>query len=208
MSPIMSQFDAKAATWDADPVKVARAAAVAEAIRSWVPLSRHTRGMEFGSGTGLLSFFLQPDVGQLTLVDSSEGMLVVAAQKIADGNIHNMQTLLLDLTTDPMPVQRFNLIYSLMTAHHVPDTGQLLQDLHTLLEPGGYLCVADLDAEDGSFHGEGFDGHNGFERAQLGALAEKAGFSGVEFSTVFRMTRGAGDGVRDYPIFMMCCRKP
>lgn len=84
----------------------------------------------------------------------------------------------------------------------------MLQDLYTLLEPGGYLCVADLDAEDGSFHGAGFDGHNGFERVQLGALAEKAGFSGVDFSTVFRMTRGSDDGVRDYPIFMMCCRKP
>ena len=23
----------------------------------------------------------------------------------------------------------------------------------------GFLCIADLDAEDGSFHGEGFDGH-------------------------------------------------
>ena len=133
----MSQFDAKAASWDADPVKVARAKAVAEEIRQRVPLSRELRAMEFGSGTGLLSFFLQPDVGHLTLVDSSTGMLEVAERKIAAGSIDNMCTLGLDLATDPLPGERFGLIYSLMTAHHVPDTVRLLRDLHALLEAGG-----------------------------------------------------------------------
>lgn len=204
----MSQFDDKAATWDADPVKVARAEAVAEAIRSRVPLSRRTRAMEFGSGTGLLSFFLQSGVGHLTLMDSSEGMLAVAERKIVDGKFDNMRTLRLDLAADPLPSQRFDLIYSLMTAHHVPDTARLLRDLHALLEPGGQLCIADLDAEDGSFHGAGFDGHKGFERAHLGGLAQEAGFTAVAFSTVFRMTRGEGASTRDYPIFMMYSRKP
>ena len=201
----MNPFDAKAATWDADPVKVARATAVAGGIRRSVPLSRHMRAMEFGSGTGLLSFFLPPELGHITLVDSSEGMLAVAAQKIADGGIDNMSPLRLDLATDPLPAQRFDLIFSLMTAHHVPDTARLLRDMHALLEPGGYLCIADLDAEDGSFHGEGFDGHRGFDRTHLGALTEQAGFGAVDFSTVFRMTRG--DPAREYPIFLMVCRK-
>lgn len=101
----MNQFDDKAATWDADPAKLARAAAVAEGIRHRVPLSRDVRAMEFGSGTGLLSFRLQPDLGHVTLVDSSEGMLKAAAQKIADGRIDNMQPLRLDLATDPLPAQ-------------------------------------------------------------------------------------------------------
>ena len=203
----MSQFDAKAATWDADPVKVDRSAAVADGVRRCVPVSRELRAMEFGCGTGLLSFFLQPDLGHITLVDSSAGMLTVAAQKIADGGFDNMSPLKLDLATDPLPAERFGLIYSLMTAHHVPDTARLLQDLYTLLEPGGYLCVADLDAEDGTFHGDDFDGHNGFDRAHLGGLAEEAGLREVTFSTVFRMTRTRGEGAREYPIFLMRCRK-
>jgi SAM-dependent methyltransferase len=203
----MSQFDAKAATWDADPVKVARSAAVAEEIRRCVPLSGALRAMEFGSGTGLLSFFLQPDLRHVTLVDSSAGMLKVAAQKIAAGGIANMRPLRLDLATDPLPEERFDLIYSLMTAHHVPDTARLLQDLHTLLEPGAYLCVADLDAEDGSFHGDDFDGHKGFDRTHLGALAETVGFRDVAFSTVFRMKRARGEVEREYPIFLMVGRK-
>lgn len=203
----MSEFDAKAATWDADPVKVARAAAVAEGIRCRVKLSPDVRAMEFGSGTGLLSFFLQPDLGHVTLVDSSEGMLKVAARKIADGGIDNMTTLQLDLNTDPLPEQRFELIYSLMTVHHVPDTARLLRDLLTLLETGGHLCVADLDAEDGSFHGEGFDGHNGFDRMHLETLAEQAGFQAVDFSTVFHMTRVKDGVAQEYPIFLMVCRK-
>ena len=137
----MNVFDSKAATWDTDPVKVARAAAVADEIRKNVPLTPAVNAMEFGSGTGLLSFFLQRDLGHVTLVDSSKGMLEVAAQKIAAGGIENMRTLRLDLDTDPLPTLRFDLIYSLMTVHHVPDTARLLTDLHTLLQPGGHLCA-------------------------------------------------------------------
>ncbi|MCB1901344.1 MAG: class I SAM-dependent methyltransferase [Rhodocyclaceae bacterium] len=203
----MNVFDSKAATWDTDPVKVARAAAVADEIRKNVPLTPAVNAMEFGSGTGLLSFFLQCDLGHVTLVDSSKGMLEVAAQKIAAGGIENMRTLRLDLDTDPLPTQRFDLIYSLMTVHHVPDTARLLTDLHTLLQPGGHLCVADLDAEDGSFHGDGFSGHNGFDRQHLGELAEQAGFQAVSFSTVFRMTREKDCHKREYPIFLMVCSK-
>mgnify|MGYP001267332172 CR=1 FL=1 len=203
----MSDFDAKAATWDSDPTKVARAAAVANEIRLRVQFSPDARAMEFGSGTGLLSFFLQPDLGHVTLVDSSDGMLKVAAQKIADGDIDNMTTLRLDLDTDPLPDQRFDLIYSLMTAHHVPDTARLLRDLLALLEPGGHLCIADLDAEDGSFHGEGFEGHNGFDRDHLAELATQAGFRTASFSTAFRMTRVKGGMEREYPIFLMVCNK-
>ena len=154
----------------------------------------------------LLSFFLQPDVGHLTLVDSSTGMLEVAERKIAAGSIDNMRTLGLDLATDPLPGERFGLIYSLMTAHHVPDTVRLLRDLHALLEAGGYLCLADLDAEDGSFHGDGFDGHRGFDRDHLGGLAAEAGFCEVSFPRCSHAAHG-GVAAREYPIFLMVGRK-
>ena len=36
-----------------------------------------------------------------------------------------------------------------------------------MLVPGGYLGIADLEREDGSFHGADFDGHHGFERPAM-----------------------------------------
>ena len=50
----MSEFDRKAATWDQDATKVARAERVAEAIREMVADLAGRHALEVGCGTGLL----------------------------------------------------------------------------------------------------------------------------------------------------------
>jgi ubiquinone/menaquinone biosynthesis C-methylase UbiE len=163
--------------------------------------------LEYGCGTGLLSFALQPHLEHISLADSSEGMLAVLDEKITANGITNMHPRKLDLVTDPLPAERYDLIYTLMTCHHIQDTTGLLRNLHTLLASSGHLCLADLDAEDGSFHGPGFSGHNGFDRGALGAIAESVGFRDIRFATVFRMTKGEGPDAKEYPIFLMVARK-
>jgi len=200
-------FDLNAATWDADPAKQSRALAVGKAIQGQIALSPQMQALEYGCGTGLLSFALQPQLGKITLADSSEGMLAVLNEKIAANGITNMRATKLDLVTDPLPPDRYALIYTLMTCHHIADTDGLLRSLYALLAPSGYLCIADLDAEDGSFHGQGFDGHNGFDRRELAAKAEAAGFEQVGFTTAFSMTKGEGAAQREYPVFLMVARK-
>src|SRR5436190_144034 len=66
-----TDFDARAETWDDDPAKVERARAVADEIIARVPLSRTMRALEYGCGTGLLSFMLRERVGDITLADVS-----------------------------------------------------------------------------------------------------------------------------------------
>jgi ubiquinone/menaquinone biosynthesis C-methylase UbiE len=202
-----SEFDARAATWDDDPAKAERAKAVAEAIVHRVSLSRAMNAMEYGCGTGLLSFMLRSRLGQVTLADVSDGMLAVAAGKIAMTNDPAMRTVKLDLVVDPVPPERYDLIYSLMTMHHVVDTDAILDRLHTCLAVGGTLCIADLDAEDGSFHGAGFEGHLGFDRALLGAQARAAGFATVEFATAHQIQKEVNGQPRRYPVFLMVARK-
>jgi len=199
-------FDERAATWDDDPVKHERARTVASAIRERVPLSSGMRALEYGCGTGLLSFALRDDVGHFTLADRSEGMLEVLRKKIDDAGATNMVPVSLDLIEDPLPVERYDFICTMMTFHHIEDTNAILRAMSNLLESPGYLCVADLDAEDGSFHGEGFHGHNGFDRDELANKAKAAGFQRVEFSTVFR-TKGGEEKERLYPMFLMVAEK-
>jgi len=201
----MADFDSRARDWDAVPGRAERANAVATAIRAQVPLSRSMTALEYGCGTGLLSFALKAELGQIILADSSAGMLAVLQEKIARGGITNMTPLRMDLAVDPVPVQRYNLVYTLMTLHHVPDTAKILGCFHTLLQNGGILCIADLDKEDGSFHSHepGFDGHNGFDRAELGLELERAGFSKIRFSTCHTMMK---DG-RPYPLFLAVAEK-
>ncbi len=203
----MTDFDRKARGWDADPVKVERAHAVAEAIRKRVPLDREFSVLEYGCGTGLLSFDLQPHVAHITLADTSPGMLDVLREKIAARGVRNMTPVRLDLCTDPLPMERFDLICLLMTLHHIPDTHRILKNFHTLLARGGYLCIADLDQEDGSYHGPQFTGHAGFDRRALQAEAEQAGFRTINWETVYRMTKETPHGRKTYPLFLMVAER-
>jgi ubiquinone/menaquinone biosynthesis C-methylase UbiE len=204
----MTNFDERAKDWDSDPKKVQRAQVVAEAIRREVPLALAMNAFEYGCGTGLLSFALNEDVGQITLADTSQGMLDVLAEKIAAAGVTNMHPLRLDLETDPLPDERYNVTYSLMTLHHLHDTQEILEKFHAILKPGGYLLVADLDKEDGTFHTDGTtDVHKGFVRRELYQQVEDAGFKDIGFSTPFTIRKQVGNAEKSFPVFLMKAQK-
>jgi len=201
----MISFDERAKSWDSDPKKVERARSVADALRAAVPLQPEMTALEYGCGTGLLSFFLQPDLASIVLADTSVGMLEVLSAKIAASGVSNMFPLRLDLSLDPLPVSRFDLTYSLMTLHHLPETEAILGQFAALLNPGGWLCIADLEAEDGSFHTDGStEIHLGFEREKLQKQVEAAGFGEVKFSTAYVIQKNG----REYPVFLLTAQKP
>ena len=203
----MSDFDGKAATWDQDPMKVERAVTVGRAIAGSVPVEGRSI-LEYGCGTGLLGFALQPAAGHVTLADTSAGMLEVLRGKIAATGAANMASLRLDLLADPLPEGRFDLVCSLMTLHHIPDTPGILRKFHEVLAPGGWVALSDLDAEDGSFHGEDVaDVHRGFDRKTLGGQLETAGFRDVRFATVFEIHRETAAGPRRFTVFLALGRK-
>ena len=83
----MTNFDERAKDWDTDPMKVERAQSVADAIRRAVPLTADMSALEYGCGTGLLSFALQSHLGKITLADTSLGMLSVLTEKIAASGV-------------------------------------------------------------------------------------------------------------------------
>ena len=87
--------------------------------------------------------------------------------------------------------------------HHVPDVDAVLRAFHALLANGGIVAVADLDAEDGSFHGPDEHVHRGFERADFARRLEAAGFADVAFATPFEIAKGD----RLYPVFLAVGRK-
>ena len=202
-----AHFDGKARQWDENPVFQERGLKIADAVRKTVPLRRDMIALDYGCGTGLLSFPLKDELGAILMADSSTGMLEVVAEKIAAQSVTNMAPLKLDLLADPAPAQRFDLIVTSMTLHHVADTDHILRVFHDLLQPGGYLCIADLDQEDGSFHGPEVDVHHGFDRPDLGRRAAHAGFADVQFQTVFSIAKERETGTRDYPVFLMAARR-
>jgi SAM-dependent methyltransferase len=202
---VTGDFDDRAATWDDDPSHADRARTVAAAIRAVVPLDGHDRLLEYGAGTGLLSQQLADEVGPITLAEPSQGMRAVLADKLAAGHLPSGTRIWdLDLVDAPVPDERFEVIATLMTLHHIPDLARVLDGFARMLAAGGRLCVADLEAEDGSFHADkpDFHGHNGFDRTELTAQLQAAGFTDVQFEPCGEVTR---DG-RAYPLFLATCR--
>jgi ubiquinone/menaquinone biosynthesis C-methylase UbiE len=203
----MTNFDERAKDWDSDPMKADRARSVANAIRAAVDIRPGMSALEYGCGTGLLSFFLKEDFASITLADTSQGMLDVLSDKIRATGTANMHPVRLDLAVDPLPVQKFDVIYSLMVLHHIHDTDVILRKFHQLLEPGGWLVVADLDKEDGSFHTDGStDVHLGFAREELKMRVEAVGFGDVRFSTAYQIKKMIEDEQKVFPIFLMTAR--
>jgi predicted TPR repeat methyltransferase len=198
-----NSFDDKAATWDDDPAKVERARAVAAAIRAAVPLASTERLLEYGAGTGLVTEALRDAIGPVTLVDTSAGMLDVMRAKVEAGTIPDARIWDLDLVSGSVPDERFDLVVTVMTLHHIDDLRPVLAAFRDLLDQGGHLCIADLEAEDGSFHTDDFHGHNGFERADLEAQLTQAGFTDIAFRDCYRIDRG---GV-DYLVFLATCTR-
>jgi len=202
MTPTSSDFDARARSWDEDASKRERAQRVAAAIAGRVPSLGEKKVLEYGAGTGLLGLVLQPLVSEVTLADTSREMIAVANEKIVAGGLRNAKAMLLDLTVASLPELRFDLVCTLMTLHHIPDTDAILRAFHAVLSSGGTVCVADLDREDGSFHGQGFTGHNGFDRAELRAKLERSRFRDVRFETVFEVKKVTASGARAFPVFL------
>jgi ubiquinone/menaquinone biosynthesis C-methylase UbiE len=202
-----AHFDRKARAWDENLVFRERAERIAAAIRARIPLDRDMRALDYGCGTGLLSFPLQEALGHITLMDSSAGMLAVAREKIAALGLSHMTAREVDPSADPPADGRYDLIYTSMTLHHIPDTDRILRVFHALLNPGGWLAIADLDREDGSFHGPEVDVHHGFDRGDLAARLQAAGFQEVCFDTVFAIDKETDAGPRSYPVFLMTCRR-
>ncbi len=210
----MDFFDERAATWDADEERVRRTRAVAQEMRSHLGDRTYHRGLEFGAGTGSLSLLLADRFDEIALVDTSRGMLDVAAGKVAAARpalTARVTTLPLDLTApgaaDRSGLAPVDVVFSLMALHHVRDVDGLLRTFHDLLTPDGLVLVSDLEAEDGSYHAghEGFDGHDGFDRDDLARRLGSVGFAVLSHRTVFVVRRG--DDAREYPLFLAAARR-
>ncbi|MFH2140200.1 MAG: class I SAM-dependent methyltransferase [Pseudomonadota bacterium] len=202
-------FESVAARWDSNPGRVRIANEVATAIRRSVTLSPHMAVLDYGCGTGLLSLQLLPQVGSLCGADSSPAMLEVMAGKIAAQGISNARTQFVDFEHGAHASGSYDLIVSSMVTHHVPDTAALFAEWFRLLNPGGQVAFADLDSEDGAFHGDNTGVfHLGFDRAHLRELLQNAGFSEVRDSTATSVGKEVAGQQREFPIFLIVARKP
>ena len=205
---IRTRFNRVAAEWDSNPARVNLAKGIAEAIQKAVPLSPDMAMLDFGAGTGLLTLGLLPYVARVTAVDASEEMLRVLADKLKVLGIENVKTRHGDIGKAPLPEAEYSLVVSSMVLHHIKDVPQTLLLLRRCLRLGGWIALADLDSEDGSFHPDPTGVyHKGFDRGQICKWLEEAGFSKVDIRDAYQMERRQENGtVHTYPVFLVTGR--
>ncbi len=208
-------FDELARSWDGEERRIARAKIVAERLLPILESRRLSRALDFGCGTGLLSFLLRDFFSSIDLLDPSRGMIEVLRGKIADDDERRraarlppgagMRPELGDLDSAAGRLGPFDVIFSMLVLHHIRDTQAALRGLRSMLAAGGALVLIDLDKEDGSYHSEPEESkvHKGFDRGELADLARRSGFSKPVFDTVYVERRLRGEGIREYPLFVL-----
>jgi len=208
MKCMTNEFDIIAAEWDKDPMHWDRSETITDLIKKLIPLSRQMTALEYGAGTGIASFLLKDYLKEITLMDSSSEMVRIIDEKIKATNVNNLKTLYFDLEREDYKGSRFDLIFTQMVLHHVTDLENIISKFHNLLNPGGHLAIADLYPEDGSFHGEGFTGHKGFDPAELSKLLLKSGFKNTNHRKCFVIKRKISDTeINAFDVFLVIANR-
>jgi cyclopropane fatty-acyl-phospholipid synthase-like methyltransferase len=191
-------FAHKAGTYENNQDRVDNVQNIADAIRRVFPLDPSMHLMDFGSGTGLLLQRLAPYVGKITAVDVSPSMHAQLRAKQATLGCA-LEIIETDLEVADLD-RTFDGIISSMTMHHIKDIDAMFGKFHALLREGGFVAIADLDLEDGSFHSEDTGVHHlGFDRALFAQSAAAAGFRMVHVSSASVVQKSSVD----YPVFLL-----
>ena len=199
----MSEFDSRARVWDNDKMHLDRSAAIAAELEKIIPSDNSFKALEYGAGSGILSFMMKDKFSEIVLMDSSREMIKVCEEKKEFFNTPHIHPLWFDLEHRDYE-GKFDIIYNQMVLHHVKDLNLILGKYQSMLNPGGILAIADLYPEDGSFHGPGVDVHLGFDPDQLIEKLHNFGFTHGEYKPCFVVKRPTGI---EYPIFLLTVSK-
>lgn len=199
----MSEFDARAREWDKDKMHTDRSVAIAAELVKMIPINPTMKALEYGAGTGLLSFQLKDRFAEITLMDNANEMIKVCMEKIEYHQTKHILPICFDLEHKDYE-GTFDIIYNQMVLHHVNDYEAIIYTFHSMLNPGGYLAIADLYPEDGSFHGPDVKVHLGFDPEYLSKILKQVGFKNIEYKTVFEVKRESGIS---YPVFLLVAQK-
>lgn len=191
-------FAQRAHQYDQNSNRVDNVSQIAHSILEKTQLTPSMHVMDFGSGTGLLLERIAPYVGKMTAVDISPAMNCQLAAKRPHLGCE-LDILAINLEHQSLQM-KFDGIISSMALHHIEHVGAMFATFHALLHEGGFIAIADLDAEDGSFHTENSGVfHHGFARDHIAELARTAGFRQVTIADASVVHKPQGS----YPVFLL-----
>lgn len=195
-------FKNKAKDYDNES-RIKRSKIVAKKIIDITINYKNSSIMEYGCATGLIGFNLQNKFRKITLIDSEEEMIKVVKKKIESNNIKNVFPINLNLMNENYNGEKFDVIYTSLTLHHILDVKSIIEKFYNLLNENGILIIFELDEDDGLFHmdSKNFRGHNGFKHQYLEDILSSVDFKNIESKTFFNSTKIVNNLRIPYSIF-------
>ncbi len=194
-------FKDRAQEWDKGSTRVNGARTIADAIEQKITLHADMHIMDFGVGTGLLGFEIAKSVKRVLGVDTSDAML----KKLEEKNSSSLyiEPCNADIVKNPIE-DKFDGIISSMTLHHVENLKLFFKTIHKNLHENGFIAIADLESEDGTFHSnnEGVF-HFGFDKTALCDIVNACGFSDVKFENINTINKPH----KDFGVFLLTARR-
>lgn len=203
-----NHFDEAAKTWDMKPERIERAQKFADEIVQLTANKNLRSAMEFGAGTGAVSFCLKDHFPEIIMLDESAGMIDEIRKKIQSFAVTHMRARQINLLAENY-TEKHDVIYTLLVLHHIQDVSAILKIFHTTLNPGGLLILADLVTEDGSFHAEhpDFTGHRGFDVAALERMMSDTGFRNIHSKIFYHSKKIINGAEKTFPVFLLSGEK-
>jgi len=204
----MNNFSDRAKTWDENPMHFERSSVIAEIMKRKIHLHKKMDALEYGAGTGILSFLLKDEVRHITMMDNSRAMVNVMIEKTKKMETSNLHPMYLDLDTSTYLAKTFDLIFMQMVLHFIIKEKALLTKCYNLLTPNGSIAIADIYKEDGSFHGKDFIGHKGFDIDELSKIMTEIGYKNIRHEQCFVVKKVIESGeTKEFPIFLLIAEK-
>lgn len=140
---------------------------------------------DLGAGEGAFALLLAERARKVIAVDSSAGMIEVGREQAARHGASNVEYRLGDMEELPIGSGEVDLVFFSQSLHHALHPARAVEEAWRILVPGGRVAILDLAKHRFEEARELYaDEWLGFGEAELEAMLEGAGFTGVRAAVV------------------------